>query len=189
MLRMMGNNNKNHEDLVAYSAEFESLQQLWKNELDWNQVLIRRYIGREALWLHRRFLSVHWVKRFGAGQNAVWTSPNEKANSTNHISVFIDNELNLLQDCLRISYSEFEDVQSQAIHSASYILWLSSMCTRQCISITPSPPPETSWPSDIGLNEKLRGDALRTLLIKLSPERTKLWQFLLSNLLLSETEG
>ncbi|KAM2118455.1 hypothetical protein EV2_010972 [Malus domestica] len=38
----------------GYSVE---IYLLWKEELDWDEMLIKRYIGREALWLHRRFLS------------------------------------------------------------------------------------------------------------------------------------
>ncbi|GLT58453.1 hypothetical protein SLA2020_313440 [Shorea laevis] len=31
-------------------------------ELDWNELVIKRSMGREALWLHHRFLSLHWIR-------------------------------------------------------------------------------------------------------------------------------
>lgn len=40
----------------ALSTNPQLLTTLWKEELAWNKDLIERFIGREALWLHRRFL-------------------------------------------------------------------------------------------------------------------------------------
>ncbi|KNA25266.1 hypothetical protein SOVF_008100 [Spinacia oleracea] len=147
------------------TTQFESFKQLWKDELDWNEGLIRRYIGREALWLHRRFLSVHWVKHFGADQLEISRHPSEKnGNEDHYVSILINNEVGLLQDCLNLPDSMFEDVQSQAIHAAAYILWLN----REILS-----------PSTINLNQKLEAVDLRTLLIKLCPQKIRVWDCLL----------
>ncbi|KAK9700181.1 hypothetical protein RND81_08G221800 [Saponaria officinalis] len=150
--------------VVACSYKFESLQQLWKDELDWNESLIRRYIGREALWLHRRFLSVCWVKHFGADQDGSSLHSTAEGVEDTHVSVFIDNEVGLLQDSIGLPDSIFEDVQSQITHSASYILWLDREICR---------------PSNIILDKKLGADDLMTLLNKLCPEKTKVWNCLL----------
>ncbi|XP_021763562.1 uncharacterized protein LOC110728207 isoform X2 [Chenopodium quinoa] len=135
-----------------------------RDELDWNEVLIRRYIGREALWLHRRFLSVYWVKHFGTDQPDISRHPNEKSIESDYVSVFIDNEVGLLRDCLNLPESMFEDVQSQIIHSAFYILWLNR---------------ELLCPTIINLNQKLETGDLRTLLNKLCPEKITVWDCLL----------
>ena len=67
-----------------------------------------------------------WVKHFGANEQ----DPNDgEGEVNNHVKVFMDYELSLLQDCLNIPESEFEDVQSQVIHAASYVLrlnWVSA---------------------------------------------------------------
>ena len=61
-----------------------------------------------------------WLKHFGA----IEQNPNEAGEANNHVKVFLDYELSLLQDCLNLPESEFEDVQSQSIHAASYMLRL-----------------------------------------------------------------
>uniref|UniRef100_A0A803M4D3 Uncharacterized protein n=1 Tax=Chenopodium quinoa TaxID=63459 RepID=A0A803M4D3_CHEQI len=162
MLRMFG--DVSHGIAVDSCIAQESLKQLWKDELDWNEVLIRRYIGREALWLHRRFLSVYWVKHFGTDRPDISRPPNEKSIENDYVSVFIDNEVGLLRDCLNLPESMFEDVQSQIIHSAFYILWLNR---------------ELLCPTTINLNQKLETGDLRTLLNKLCPEKITVWDCLL----------
>ncbi|KAL2897281.1 Protein prenyltransferase alpha subunit repeat-containing protein 1 [Bienertia sinuspersici] len=163
MLRILG--DVSHGKVAdTCITQFGSLKLIWKDEVDWNEVLIRRYIGREALWLHRRFLSVYWVKHFGTAQHGISPLPIEKGNKDNHVSVFIDNEVNLVQDCLNLPDSIFEDVQSQAIHSAAYLLWLN----REILSS-----------STINLDQKLGADDLRTLLNKICPEKITVWDSLL----------
>ncbi|XP_042492226.1 protein prenyltransferase alpha subunit repeat-containing protein 1 isoform X2 [Macadamia integrifolia] len=49
------------------SSHVPDLYQMWKEELDWGETLIRRFVGREALWVHRRFLSQCWIKHFVSG--------------------------------------------------------------------------------------------------------------------------
>ncbi|XP_010693018.2 uncharacterized protein LOC104906024 isoform X1 [Beta vulgaris subsp. vulgaris] len=165
MLSMLGDVSDG-KIVVTCIDKLESLQQLWKDELEWNERLIRRYIGREALWLHRRFLSVFWVKHFGADQHGISRLANEKGDKDEHLSIFIDNEIGFLRDCLSLPDSIFEDVQSQAIHSAAYLLWLN----REILS-----------PSSINFNEKLGVGDLRTLLNKLCPEKIRVWDCLLCN--------
>uniref|UniRef100_A0A7N0UZJ9 Uncharacterized protein n=1 Tax=Kalanchoe fedtschenkoi TaxID=63787 RepID=A0A7N0UZJ9_KALFE len=86
------------------------VQKIWKEEFDWNESLIKRYIGREALWLHRRFLSAYYTKQTGQDQN---------------ISTFIDYELHLIQSCTRKLDDCFQDdAEAQVTHAATYALWL-----------------------------------------------------------------
>lgn len=42
----------------------------------------------------------------------------------NDFSVFMDNELHLLHSCSIIPDNSFDDYQAQAMHSATYMLWL-----------------------------------------------------------------
>lgn len=155
MLRMLG--DVSHGKVAdPCITQFESLKQLWK-----------------ALWLHRRFLSVHWVKHFGFDQDGFSQHPSKKDGGDSYVSIFIDNEVGLLEDCLNLPDSMFEDVQSQAIHSAIYILWLN----REILSPT------------ISLNPKLEGGVLRTLLNKLCPEKIRVWDCLLCTHSLQETRN
>lgn len=151
------------QDAVACSSQLRSVRKFWKDEFDWNEMLIRRYIGREALWLHRRFLSVGWVKHFGANEQ----NPNGEGEVNNHVKVFMDYELSLLQDCLNIPESEFEDVQSQVIHAASYMLRLN---WEICSSLS------------INLNQERRISDLGELLKRLCPENSIVWDHLTTNL-------
>ncbi|KAJ0493020.1 putative protein geranylgeranyltransferase type II [Helianthus annuus] len=88
------------------------LYQLWKEELTWSETLIKRYIGREALWLYRRFLSLCWIKHFAAHMGGT------------HVELFLDNELLLFRSCKTIPDNVFEDYESQAMFAATYIMWL-----------------------------------------------------------------
>ncbi|XP_074279105.1 uncharacterized protein LOC141604583 [Silene latifolia] len=163
MLQMLRDSSP-ERSVKTCSYQFGLIHQLWKDELDWNESLIRRYIGREALWLHRRFLSVCWVNHFGANQDGSSEQSSEKGVEDNHASDFIDKEVGLLHDCIGLPDSIFEDVQSQISHCASYIMWLNR---------------ELRQPSNINLSEKLGVDNLRTLLNELCPEKTEVWNCLL----------
>ncbi|GMY20517.1 protein prenyltransferase alpha subunit repeat-containing protein 1-like isoform X2 [Fagus crenata] len=144
----------------GYSVE---VYKLWKEELDWNEMLIKRYIGREALWLHRRFLSLCWMKHFATDLHDVSCHSELKISTSNSFSSFIDNELHLLNSSSTVPDNDFEDFQAQATYSATYILWL----TKQI--------PEF-W---LELQEKLTAGNLKTMLSKLCPERSFLWDSLI----------
>ncbi|KAG2302297.1 hypothetical protein Bca4012_060616 [Brassica carinata] len=94
---------------------------IWREELDWNKELVKRYLGREALWLHRRFLSLNWIMYFcrnlssEAGQIIF---VNEEAGT------FIDDEIHLLESSMTVPDNKFEDFQAQALHASVYMLWL-----------------------------------------------------------------
>ncbi|TXG66046.1 hypothetical protein EZV62_007321 [Acer yangbiense] len=133
-----------------------------RDELDWNEALIKRYVGREflayngdALWLHRRFLSSYWIRHSAIDLHGV--------SYQFDFGSFIDHELCLLDSCSTIPDDDFEDFQAQAIHSATYIVWL----TKQI--------PE---PQRIDIQEKLRARDLIRLLNTACPERSSLWDCL-----------
>lgn len=125
---------------------------VWMEEVSWNKLLIKRYIGREALWLHRRFLS-----QFGFSHFCTIVEGDVKA----YMDSFIDGELELLHDCLTKSDNEFEDGDAQRVHAASYILWVSK---------------ESLHFEVINSRDKLRDlEDLISMLNKLCPEKTRLW--------------
>lgn len=157
------NDSKNGEGLVVFSNHDPFLYNLWKEELDWNVTLIRRYIGREALWLHRRYLSVCWAKHFSSDNHSYHSSSDEH-NASNHLTTFMDNEIDLLQHCLNIPENGFDDVQAQKTHATAYILWLNKQIFE---------------PAEINMEEKLEPDDLKTLLTKVCPEKTIVWDSLL----------
>ncbi|KAK6136079.1 hypothetical protein DH2020_030184 [Rehmannia glutinosa] len=118
---MIENLRQNKDPDGLSGAEFH---RTWKEELDWVGMLISRYVGREALWLHRRFLSLVWAKHLASdGQS---TSCHSCCTSSEicDISTFIKEELMLLQSCTIIPDDDFGDYKAQATYSATYIMWL-----------------------------------------------------------------
>ncbi|KAF3945101.1 hypothetical protein CMV_028496 [Castanea mollissima] len=144
----------------GYSVE---VSEVWKEELNWNEMLIKRYIGRQALWLHRRFLSLCWMKQFATNLHEVSCHSELKISTSNSFNNFIDNELHLLNSCSTAPDNDFEDFQAQATYSATYILWL----TKQI--------PEF-WSE---FQEKFTIGNLKTMMSKVCPERSLLWDSLI----------
>ncbi|KAF9670152.1 hypothetical protein SADUNF_Sadunf13G0038900 [Salix dunnii] len=132
-------------------------------ELDWNEALIKRYVGREALWLHRRFLSLSWIRHFTTklGDTSLYRACKSSINGD--IGIFMDNELRLANSCSTIPDDDFEDFQAQAMYSAAYILWLTK---------------QISDSQGIELQEKPNLGNLKTVLNMACPERSFLWDVL-----------
>ncbi|KAK8701688.1 hypothetical protein V6N13_020069 [Hibiscus sabdariffa] len=118
MLRIL--ENKQEGDNFSYGVEN---YQVMKEELDLNEVLVKRYIGREALWLHRRFLSLMWIQHLTT-MCGISCHSEQKTSIDNEINIFLDKELCLLDSCSVIQDTEFEDFKAQAMYSAIYFLWL-----------------------------------------------------------------
>ncbi|XP_074567885.1 uncharacterized protein LOC141824485 isoform X3 [Curcuma longa] len=93
---------------------------LYKEEFKWTELLIRRYIGREALWIHRRFLTQCWIKHFTTNQGAAVTESEDLISSTTQI--FLAKELQFARSFLNIADGCY-DTHDQAQYAASYILW------------------------------------------------------------------
>ncbi|KAK9919443.1 hypothetical protein M0R45_028035 [Rubus argutus] len=146
----------------SYSVK---INQLWKEELDWDEMLIKRYIGREALWLHRRFLSLFWIKHFLTGHTGLPSHWKHKTSMNNDFGIFVDHELNLLQSCSIIPDNNFDDYQAQATYSATYMLWLIKQI------------PDSSG---FEFREKLRTENLKALLNKACSEMSSTWDSLVA---------
>ncbi|KAL3520994.1 hypothetical protein ACH5RR_019143 [Cinchona calisaya] len=146
------------DKLDAGASSATSLRELWKKELNWVEMLIKRYVGREALWLHRRFLSLSWIKNFTTQvhSNSCSSCPNNMMN----VEVFMDNELQLCHSCCTIPDNDFEDYQAQATFSATYIMWL----VRQAAGSLP-----------IELQKKLQENELKTVVKNVCPDKSFLW--------------
>ncbi|KAF9601250.1 hypothetical protein IFM89_018360 [Coptis chinensis] len=130
----------------------------WMEELDWNEMLIKRYIGRESLWVHRRFLSQFGLKHFCFTDGSWYPCGVD-------IDNFVRGEFQLFQSCLTISDTGFEDGQAQGLFAAAYILRVSKQLLNS---------------GAIELQEKLRDlGALKTALNQLCPEKTLLWNDLI----------
>ncbi|KAL3653821.1 hypothetical protein CASFOL_003502 [Castilleja foliolosa] len=105
----------------------EEFHQTWKDELDWVGTLIRRYVGREALWLHRRFLSLVWVKQHLPVDDDQSSRISGYSCCTSYdVSVFMKDEFMLLQSCMNFPDDDdgFGDYLAQATLAATYITWL-----------------------------------------------------------------
>ncbi|OWM67308.1 hypothetical protein CDL15_Pgr000760 [Punica granatum] len=108
----------------------------------------------KALWLYRRFLSLHWLRHFTMEPDSVSCKSKHTANTSDDgPSIFLDNELHLFSSCSTIPDNDFDDFQAQAMHSATYILWLAKQLPR---------------PQAIELREKLNIGDMKALLTQLS---------------------
>ncbi|XAR62543.1 Protein geranylgeranyltransferase type II [Bertholletia excelsa] len=123
MLRILEDISDKQSPTTSCSCSAE-LCHMWKEELDWNKSLITRYVGREALWLHRRFLSVGWIKHFVIDIRDGFCHSNDRGTMSQEIGNFIDDELLLCRSCSTIEDNDFEDFQAHGIYSATYLLWL-----------------------------------------------------------------
>ncbi|KAJ9553734.1 hypothetical protein OSB04_017779 [Centaurea solstitialis] len=135
------------QDLKASHMHTAEVCQLWKEELSWSEILIKRYIGREALWLYRRFLTLCWIKHFASHMGGT------------HVESFVDNELQLFRSCTTVPDNVFEDYQSQAMFAATYILWLIKQMDES---------------KGVETREKV-GEELEKVLNKVCPEKAFLW--------------
>ncbi|CAN1766025.1 Protein prenyltransferase alpha subunit repeat-containing protein 1, partial [Linum perenne] len=116
-----------------------------QEELEWNEELIKRYLGRrlsieqnllQSLWLYRRFLSLLWIRHFASDVNDVSSPQKSKSSIQVNVSIFLDKELLLVNSCSEVLDNEFDDYEAQAICSASYLLWLTKVITLQSLEYT-----------------------------------------------------
>ncbi|KAK3004507.1 hypothetical protein RJ639_017957 [Escallonia herrerae] len=161
MLRMLEDSWYNDDSNACHNCN-AGLYEMWKEELDWVERLIKRYRGREALWLYRRFLSVCWIKHF-ANRDVSCYFDDHQSSSIYGLDIFMDNELRLLRYCTTIPSFEFEDYQADAKFSSMYILWLTKHM------------PESHR---IEFQKKLQPEELETLLNNVCPEKVFLWDYL-----------
>ncbi|XP_010276308.1 PREDICTED: uncharacterized protein LOC104611076 isoform X2 [Nelumbo nucifera] len=165
MLRMLEDICLNQENDLC-SSNMMGLYKIWKEELDWDEMLIKRYIGREALWVHRRFLSQYWVKHFVSNIQYTPCHSEDDHSKNRDMYIFMDNEVELLHTCLAVLDDDFEDGQAQVTFVAAYVFWMSKQIPHS---------------QRTELEEKLKriGD-LRDLLNKVDPAKAQLWNGLMS---------
>ncbi|XP_024011016.1 protein prenyltransferase alpha subunit repeat-containing protein 1 isoform X2 [Eutrema salsugineum] len=117
MLRVL--ESLNVKGINAYDKT--EAHKIWMEELDWNKELVERYLGREALWLHRRFLSLNWIMYFARNHSS---ETGQSIIMNEETVIFIGNEIHLLESSMTVPDTKFEDFQAQALHAAVYMLWL-----------------------------------------------------------------
>ncbi|XP_020551005.1 protein prenyltransferase alpha subunit repeat-containing protein 1 isoform X2 [Sesamum indicum] len=147
LLQMIENLRRNNKRGGLSGAEFH------QEELDWVGMLIRRYVGREALWLHRRFLSLVWLKHLASDDQSISCHYCCRSSEICDISTFVKVELMLFSSCTIIPDNEFGDYQAQATYSAAYIMWLAKQMPMSFgVELQKSPQYEMLKPliSDIG---------------------------------------
>ncbi|XP_027158220.1 protein prenyltransferase alpha subunit repeat-containing protein 1 [Coffea eugenioides] len=147
-----------YDDQNSAASSATNFHELWKKELDWVATLIKCYVGREALWLYRRFLSLTWINHFTTQvhSNSFGSCPKNMMN----VKVFMSNELQLCHYCSSIPDNDFEDYQAQATFSATYIMWI----TRQ-----------VAGSLQVELRKKLEANGLKTQVNNVCPEKSFLW--------------
>ncbi|KAG0502579.1 hypothetical protein HPP92_002651 [Vanilla planifolia] len=136
---------------------------LLEEELKWNVVLIHRYIGREALWVHRRFLSCYWMK-YLTNQHALACPSELHPEVFPAFDRFLEEEVELLHTCLHIPADGFEETEAQSHHAATYMLWISKQI------LLP----------EFRMEEKLHElGGLKAILMKKCSEMSQIWERLL----------
>ncbi|XP_004515362.1 uncharacterized protein [Cicer arietinum] len=151
------------KETASYGHNADIVQAL-KDELDWNETLIKRYVGREALWLHRRFLSMCWINSFLTDSSDGSYHSKEATSMYHDFGTFLQNELCLLHTSTFVD-DDYGDFQAQAAYAASYILWLKVQVPK---------------PLENELLEKIRDVDLKTLLDKSCPERSSLFNYFMN---------
>ncbi|CAA6671758.1 unnamed protein product [Spirodela intermedia] len=146
------------EGLLAKSEIYK----IWEDEFRWNCLLIQRYIGREALWVHRRFLFQFWLNYLSTDP-CLNPSNSRSCSAVLDVADFLQKELQLLLVCLSSPGDEFEDGRVQSEHASSYFFWI--------LKHIPFGPLSGLW-------EKLRGvEELKALLRESSsPVKIHLWR-------------
>ncbi|KAK9097530.1 hypothetical protein Sjap_023027 [Stephania japonica] len=139
---------------------------VWKEELDWNAKLLKLYIGREALWIHRRFLSLCWIKHLASDIQGASHNTEHQCCENRGMNAYVEDELQLVRSCLNIPNNEFEDGQTQAVLAASYILWVLKQVPELRVN-----DPENKLVKELG--------HLKNILIKSCPEKRLDWDSLL----------
>ncbi|KAF2287562.1 hypothetical protein GH714_001313 [Hevea brasiliensis] len=158
MLRILEESCHKQED--EFSDHNVEIYQIWKEELHWNEDLIKYYVGREALWLYRRFLSLYWIRNFATTVGDVTHQSKHTSCIVDDVNIFLDNELRLVNSCSTIPDNKFEDFQAQSIHAATYILWLTKQIPKS---------------QETELKKKLNAGRLKTMLTEACPDRSLLW--------------
>ncbi|CAN4112549.1 unnamed protein product [Withania somnifera] len=147
-------------------ASFDSkLHELLKDEFNWVEKLIKCYVGREALWLHRRFLLTCWIKCFACGDHDSSLPSIQRNVRTIDIDMLIENELELFRSCTNLPDSDFEDYQAQATFAAIYMVWLKKQLSGALVI-------------DIQKVKKVETSRLKSLLTNVCPEKSLLWNSL-----------
>ncbi|GJN32905.1 hypothetical protein PR202_gb21448 [Eleusine coracana subsp. coracana] len=129
-----------------------------REELRWDEMLIRRYQGRESLWIHRRFLSQWWIQQ---------SLGFEETSSISPVDTFVVQEINLLWECINAPSDEFEESRVQEELAALYILWISKQ-----VPAVKEKLEERICSMSMGRLEDVLGRACR-------PEKKRLWMSLL----------
>lgn len=78
----------------------------------------------QALWLHRRFLSLNWIMYFARNHSS---ETGQSIIMNEEIVSFIDKEIQLLKSSVTVPDTKFEDFQAQALHAAVYMIWLTKV--------------------------------------------------------------
>ncbi|XP_066317594.1 uncharacterized protein [Miscanthus floridulus] len=121
LLALLDNRLGNGEDSLSWESE---ICLLWKEELRWDETLIRRYQGRESLWNHRRFLSHWWIQHLLTVEENCCQHSTTVCSTTSQMDMFVTQEIQLLSEFLHDPVDEFEESRVQAELSALYILWI-----------------------------------------------------------------
>lgn len=159
MLRLFEESQHSKDQDASFNPE---LHELLKDEFNWVEKLIKRYVGREALWLHRRFLLTCWIRFFARCDHDRSLPSDQRDIRTVDSGMIIDNELELFHSCTVVPDSDFEDYQAQATFATTYMMWL-----KKQLSVTLA--------IDI---QKVETSKLKSLLTNVCPEKSLLWNSL-----------
>ncbi|EPS70946.1 hypothetical protein M569_03814, partial [Genlisea aurea] len=110
------------EEIRRRGGQCSEFHRLWKEELHWTAALIDRFVGREALWLHRRFLALTWAKHLKDDRDF---GSDHRDYDGDGVGKFVKDEIVLVQSCSVVpDDDDFDDHKAQAVHSGTYISWL-----------------------------------------------------------------
>lgn len=154
---------------------------LWKEEMVWIKNLIQQFVGREALWIHLRFLLFSWVDLIGptfscrfrpslsADCKRFSWDPKEALSAISSEQPFVD-------DCLDACKGVSTDAgDRQREYAATYRLWLAMLGKNQ--------QKQSGKNGYQSTHEDF--NSVELLLRDVAPDRKQLWAGLLPNLQLA----
>ncbi|CAM6114677.1 unnamed protein product [Calypogeia fissa] len=158
---------------------------LWKEEMDWTKDLIQLYIGREALWIHLRFLLFSWVEQVGPMficriSRTALANDEKVSGDMKETLCDIYIEQAFVDDCLCACSSVLTEAgDRQREFAATYRLWLRLVGQQQN---------KPSGRNGCQTTHQDDFDSLEQLLHDVAPYRKQLWAGLLPNLELARTD-
>ncbi|KAH7435599.1 hypothetical protein KP509_06G071400 [Ceratopteris richardii] len=120
------------QKLLTEDHSSMELKNVWLEEVQWIKDLIKRYIGREALWLHQRFLFFMWIEHFKSPYSC--DPPILPQSSNEGVCPEVDAEILFANSCIASCINDdTEDGVRQVVYATTFKLWVILKCQQNVL--------------------------------------------------------